>query len=298
VSQASRTPDHYATLRVPRNADAARIRDAYRVLARRHHPDLHPGDRDAEETLKRINEAYEVLSDPEKRRKYDVLGAEWEEIVREDEHLRRAAGFARPNPAQPSASWDRRGAGEDVAATVLFDAVGRAPILVLTLFMIGIAMMASRVPRLSPRKAAADTGAVRVIAEAGPGIRLLHGTLAEFRAETLEQGAERRSEDCEGWERRYAVAAGDVATQIDRAEADGLFVLPLAARDRQVLGSLLTLRSVLEQQAGGGMVGCTDDELPELARLVGTVERCLYRLSMVDARTIRAQARAGRGTCR
>jgi curved DNA-binding protein len=69
--------DYYQTLGVSRDADAKEIKRAFRKLARQHHPDVNPGDKKAEERFKEINEAYEVLSDPEKRRKYDQLGADW-----------------------------------------------------------------------------------------------------------------------------------------------------------------------------------------------------------------------------
>jgi curved DNA-binding protein len=69
--------DYYKTLGVSRDADEKEIRRAFRRLARQHHPDVNPGDPEAEERFKEINEAYEVLSDPEKRSKYDQLGREW-----------------------------------------------------------------------------------------------------------------------------------------------------------------------------------------------------------------------------
>ena len=65
--------DYYGVLGVPRDADGPRIKGAYRRLARRHHPDLNPGDHGAAERFKAIGEAYEVLSDPERRRQYDQL---------------------------------------------------------------------------------------------------------------------------------------------------------------------------------------------------------------------------------
>ena len=72
--------DYYATLGVTKTATEAEIKRAYRKLARKHHPDFNPGDKAAEAKFKEINEANEVLGDPEKRRKYDELGANWQAV--------------------------------------------------------------------------------------------------------------------------------------------------------------------------------------------------------------------------
>lgn len=69
--------DYYATLGIAKTASAKEIKQAYRRLARKHHPDVNPGDRAAETTFKGVNEAYEVLGNPETRKKYDELGANW-----------------------------------------------------------------------------------------------------------------------------------------------------------------------------------------------------------------------------
>jgi curved DNA-binding protein len=69
--------DYYQTLGVPPEADAKAIRQAFRQLARKVHPDVNPGNKDAEEKFKTINEAYQVLSDAEQRKKYDQLRAQY-----------------------------------------------------------------------------------------------------------------------------------------------------------------------------------------------------------------------------
>lgn len=74
--------DYYETLGVSRNASQNEIRKAFRKLARKYHPDVNPGDAAAEERFKEINEAYEVLSDADKREKYDKWGAQWQQYER------------------------------------------------------------------------------------------------------------------------------------------------------------------------------------------------------------------------
>ncbi len=73
--------DYYTVLGVARSATDKDIKTAYRKLARKHHPDVNPGDKNSEELFKEIGEAYSVLSDAEKRKKYDRWGHDWEKIA-------------------------------------------------------------------------------------------------------------------------------------------------------------------------------------------------------------------------
>jgi curved DNA-binding protein len=70
--------DYYKILGIDKNATQAEIKKAYRKLARKHHPDLNPNDKDAKSKFQQINEANEVLGDPEKRKKYDQYGKDWQ----------------------------------------------------------------------------------------------------------------------------------------------------------------------------------------------------------------------------
>jgi curved DNA-binding protein len=87
--------DYYTTLGLTKTATAKEVKQAFRKLARKYHPDVNPGDKAAESRFKEINEAHEVLSDPGKRRKYDELGSNW----RMYEQARSQGG------ADPFAGW-------------------------------------------------------------------------------------------------------------------------------------------------------------------------------------------------
>jgi curved DNA-binding protein len=92
--------DYYKTLGISKTATAEEVKKAYRKLARKHHPDLNPNDKEAHRTFQQINEANEVLSDPEKRKKYDQYGKDWqhaEEFERAGQNRAHQTGSRREN---------------------------------------------------------------------------------------------------------------------------------------------------------------------------------------------------------
>ncbi|NLN78727.1 MAG: J domain-containing protein [Armatimonadetes bacterium] len=97
--------DYYATLGVGRDATEKEIKAAYRRLARKHHPDVNPGDKAAEDMFKEISEAYEVLSDKDKRAKYDQFGQYWEQAGQQP-------GGGGPGPMWDSFTFDYGGMGD------------------------------------------------------------------------------------------------------------------------------------------------------------------------------------------
>ena len=100
--------DYYEILGVPRSAGQADIKKAFRKLAREHHPDRNPGDTSAEKRFKDLNEANAVLSDPDKRKQYDTLGANWDQFQRAGD----APGGADPfGPGGPFAGYGGGGTG-------------------------------------------------------------------------------------------------------------------------------------------------------------------------------------------
>lgn len=84
--------DYYKILELDKTASQADIKKAYRKLARKLHPDLNPNDKEAQQKFQRVNEANEVLSDPEKRKKYDQYGKDWEHADAFEEAKRNQGG--------------------------------------------------------------------------------------------------------------------------------------------------------------------------------------------------------------
>jgi curved DNA-binding protein len=90
--------DYYKILGIGKKATQQEIKNAYRKLARKHHPDLNPSDKNAQKNFQLINEANEVLSDPEKRKKYDQHGADWkhaENYEKANQYQNQASDFGR-----------------------------------------------------------------------------------------------------------------------------------------------------------------------------------------------------------
>ena len=90
--------DYYKVLGLSKGASEKEIKAAFRKLARKYHPDVNPGNKEAEARFKEISEANEVLSDPDKRKKYDQLGADWRSYESMGGH-----------PGGPRVQWETHG---------------------------------------------------------------------------------------------------------------------------------------------------------------------------------------------
>ncbi|NJL46087.1 MAG: DnaJ domain-containing protein [Leptolyngbyaceae cyanobacterium SM2_3_12] len=104
--------DYYAILKVSRLASLGTIKQSYRQLARQLHPDLNPDDEASAEQFKRLNEAYEVLSDGAKRRHYDRYGTHWKQVEKGYEATRYPN--ARPQDDFDEMEFGRHGSLEDL----------------------------------------------------------------------------------------------------------------------------------------------------------------------------------------
>lgn len=103
--------DFYNILGVPKTASAAEIKKAHLRLARKYHPDLNPGDKKAEEQFKKVQEAYDVLSDVDKRKKYDQFGPMWEQMSNAGAGTYGGGGRSAPSP---NAGFDPGGGGVNI----------------------------------------------------------------------------------------------------------------------------------------------------------------------------------------
>src|SRR3954470_1226618 len=103
--------DYYQVLGVNKNATDEEIKKAYRKLARKYHPDLNPNDKEANKKFQQINEANEVLSDPEKRKKYDQYGKDWKHAEEFEKAKQSRQQWADASPGQEafSGSFDEEG---------------------------------------------------------------------------------------------------------------------------------------------------------------------------------------------
>ena len=101
--------DYYKILGLAKTATPQEIKNAYRKLARKHHPDLNPNEKDAKKNFQQINEANEVLSDPEKRKKYDKYGADWQhadEFEKAKQNQYQSSGSYAPGWDEPKSEND------------------------------------------------------------------------------------------------------------------------------------------------------------------------------------------------
>jgi curved DNA-binding protein len=113
--------DYYQILGVPRTASQAEVKKAFRKLAREHHPDRNPGDKTAEKRFKDVNEAHAVLSDPDKRKQYDLLGANWDQFQRAGGDRAGADPFGPGGPFAGFGGFGGTGAGSGRAGNVRYE---------------------------------------------------------------------------------------------------------------------------------------------------------------------------------
>ena len=105
--------DYYQVLGVPKTATEKEVKEAYRKLARKHHPDLNPNDPEANKKFQQLNEANEVLSDPEKRKKYDKYGENWQHGEEYEKYQREQQANRRQDPFTGGHASSFEGFGSD-----------------------------------------------------------------------------------------------------------------------------------------------------------------------------------------
>jgi curved DNA-binding protein len=165
--------DYYTVLGVPRTASEKDLKTAYRKLARKHHPDVNPGDKRSEALFKEIGEAYSVLSDAEKRKKYDRWGHNWEKI---DQAQAAGASYG-GRPGGSRTTWTSAGDGTPGGFNVESDDLGG---LFEQLF--GRTAGRTRV-RSAPRKGADTEQPVEITLE-----EAFNGTQRTFQLRDLQSG--------------------------------------------------------------------------------------------------------------
>ena len=162
--------DYYATLGVSKTASEKELKQAYRKLARKHHPDVNQGDKaGADKKIKEINEAYEVLGDPEKRKKYDELGANWRQYEQAGAGGPGGVGFGgQPGGAGTSTRRPARRLPHDDAGGNAGDVRGRRSVLRLLSYVFWRQRRAPRSAEAAPtsprssRRAAVPTAPPRL----------------------------------------------------------------------------------------------------------------------------------------
>jgi len=118
--------DYYKILGVSKNADPKEIKSAYRKLARKYHPDVNPGDKSAESKFKEISEAYEILSDPEKRAQYDAIGEQWRQYSQAGSRARAGAGPFGGGPGGFEVEFGGAGGLQDILESLFGGMRGRS----------------------------------------------------------------------------------------------------------------------------------------------------------------------------
>ena len=115
--------DYYKILGVDRNIPQDQVREAYRKRAKQFHPDLHPNDPKAKAKFQALNEAYDVISDPEKRKKYDQYGEKWREA---DAYAQQGGAGGTDGNFYWSSDGGASGGGSPFEANVIFHPIGVA----------------------------------------------------------------------------------------------------------------------------------------------------------------------------